>query len=84
MCNLLIKSIVRSGLIDGHSHFIEAGDLKNPLASVIVDIVVVKSRHYLAKSDDVMESDTIAGEIIAVNCDLLVWSRLTTFNFQTR
>lgn len=65
---------MRSSLIDGHPNFIKTRDLKNSLAGVIVDIVVVESRYDLAKNYDVMELNTIAGEIVAVDRDFLVRS----------
>lgn len=71
-----------SGLVDGHSNFIETGDLKNPLAGVIMNIVVIESWHHLAKDYDVMELDAISREVVTVYSDFLVWSRLSTFNFQ--
>lgn len=63
---------MRSGLIDRQPDFIEARNLEDPHASVVVDIVVRKVGDDLAKDDDVTERHPVPSEVVTVYCHFLV------------
>lgn len=64
---------MRSGLIDRQPDFIEARDLEDPHASVVVDIVVREVGDDLAKDDDVTERHAVPSEVVTVYRHFLVW-----------
>lgn len=68
------------GLVDLQTHLLKAGDLHNATAHIAVHIVVAKVGDNLTESNDLLVSRHVLCKVIAIQFDLLVRRRLTTFH----
>lgn len=79
---LLVEPIVRCRLVDRQPNLIEAGNLHNAAAPIVVHIVVREVRYNLAQCNNVRIAGLILGEIVVVHCNRLVRRRLTSLAVQ--
>lgn len=81
--NLPIESIVCRGLIDLKTHLLEPGDFHDPSAYITVHIVIAEVGDNLTESYDFLISRHILCKVIAIQFDLLIRGRLTTFHIES-
>ena len=67
---VVVEAVVGEGLVDGEADAVEAGDLHDGLAAVVVDGVVAGVADHLVQLDDRLVGDVAPGEVVLVQRDL--------------
>ena len=79
---IVVEPVVSEALVDRQADVVEAGDLHDDLAPVVVEGVEGGVAHDLVELDDRLVGYVAAGDVITKECHLLVGTRLATFKVQ--